>query len=831
LQEVQREFTVFRDLLDLHNGALKRISRLEEGYQGGRFKDMPLWDEFIKIRGEVSEAVERMIELGGDSYTPLRDRIATISQEVERLLPIGRPISMDDYIIPLQDLNRDRAFSVGTKNANLGELKSKLDLPIPQGFAISAWAYQHFVQSNQLRNKIDKLLENLTIRNYRDLELVSEDIREAVTRKPVPDDLSQAILEAFDAAVTATGKSGFALRSSAIGEDTSFSFAGQYLSFLNVHRDELLDRYKQILASKFTPSAIYYLLSHSLADLDLGMGVVCMEMIDSASSGVLYTVDPLHPNDPHLIVDSVFGLGSYLVDGTLTPDIFQVSRSEGKVLSSRLSRKPVQLRLKSDGGVEQIPIPESDQERASLDEKTLTRLCEYGLKIEAHFGSPQDIEWALDRSGKLFIVQSRPLNIPENQAVSFIPPQYDSRIILKGGMPICTGVGSGPVFHLASMEDLDRVPPGAILVTNNPSPYLVAVMDKIHALVTRVGGNTSHLATLARELGVPTMVGMSQAGDLPAGQEVTVDAGKGVIYDGSHLDWSEQGSVPPRPKTVTRTDEASKKMIYPIVHLNVIHPSEPRFTPDNCLTLHDVLRFIHQKAMEEIFNALKRTTNKDKIGLRLKTDIPLAVNIIYLDQNYLESKNRRWVPEDEIQSLPMQALWGGILEEGWPQSQVPADLKGFMAVVGANIQEGHHPDFSENSYAFLSREYMLLNLRMGYHFSTIESMATPEPAKNYIRMQFKLGGAPLERRVRRIWLISELMRLMGFENSSQGDFLDSTIAYQPEEGILERLKLLGRITILTKQLDMALSSDARASWYCKEFAGKLNLKMQGDSDG
>jgi pyruvate,water dikinase len=176
----------------------------------------------------------------------------------------------------------------------------------------------------------------------------------------------------------------------------------------------------------------------------------------------------------------------------------------------------------------------------------------------------------------------------------------------------------------------------------------------------------------------------------------------------------------------------------------------------------------------------------------------------------------------------MQALWSGILEEGWPQSQVPADLKGFMAVVGTNLQEGHHPEFSENSYAFLSREYMLLNLRMGYHFSTIESMATPEPAKNYLRMQFKLGGAPLERRLRRIWLISELLRLMGFENSSQGDFLDSSIAYQSEEGILDRLRLLGRITILTKQLDMALSSDARTRWYLKEFAGKLNLGLPGE---
>jgi pyruvate,water dikinase len=718
-------------------------------------------------------------------------------------------------------LNRERAFSVGTKNANLGELQSILGLPVPEGFAISAWAYKHFLDANQLQTRVSKLLQDVRIRNYQDLEILSEDIREAVTRKPVPDDLAEAIFLAFDVLSARTGKSGFALRSSAVGEDTAFSFAGQYLSFLNVHREDLLDRYKQILASKFTPSAIYYLLSHSLSDLDLGMGVVCMEMVDAAASGVLYTVDPLNPDGDYLVVNSVFGLGSYLVEGKITPDVFHVSRSSGEVVSAQIRRKPVQLRLGDKKNTEAAAVLEPDQ--PSLDPETLALLCRYALQVEEHFGCPQDVEWALDRSGKLFLLQARPLALAEKKSEFNVPATFDSLILLKGGTPICSGLGSGPVFHLTSIADLDRVPSRAILVTTNPSPYLVAAMDKISGLVTVVGGNASHLATLARELGLPTVVGMTGADELPANRQVTLDAGKGVIYDGNHPEWvSDQ---PESPAAAGNTiDESVRKMIYPIVHLDVIHPSDPEFTAQNCHTLHNILRFIHQKAMEEIFTTLKRTTNKDKIGLRLKTKIPLIVNLIYLDQNYFEAKSKRWVTETEIQSRPMEALWGGILEEGWPQIPVPADLKGFIAVVGANIQEGHHPEFSENSYAFLSQEYMLLNLRMGYHFSSIEAMAALEPEKNYIRMQFKLGGAPLERRLRRIWLISELLALMGFENSPQGDFLDSLIAYQSEEGVLERLRQLGRITILTKQLDMALSSDARAQWYFEEFSRKLDLR-------
>ena len=830
LQVVQRRFSVFRNLLNSHNSSLKLISHLEEKHQDGQISSpFYLWSDFVKIQDAVKETVERMIELGGEKYTPLRNRVSSISKEVERLLPIGRPISKDDYTIQFHSLSRERAFSVGTKNANLGELKSGLGLPVPEGFAISAWAYQRFLDANQLNEKIIRLLKGVQIRQYHDLETMSEEIQEAVTRKPVPDDLAHAIYNAFDVLADRTGKSGFALRSSAVDEDTSFSFAGQYLSFLNVHRDVLLDYYKQVLASKFTPSAIYYLLSRSLSDMDFGMGVVCMEMVDAAASGVVYTLDPINPEGSYVVINSVFGLGSYLVNGTLTPDVFHVSRTNKEVIFSRASRKTVQLKLVSEKNIEQAPVPASDQDRLSLDGEQLAMLVEYALKIEERFGCPQDIEWAVNHSGKIFLLQARPLNIPQGRAVYNVPAEFNSLRLMDGGTPICAGMASGPVFHLTSVADLDNVPQGAILVTTNPSPYLVAVMHKINALVTMVGGNTSHLATLARELGLPTVVGMTQAHQLPANREVTINAGQGAIFDGSHPEWIAASAKTPRSVTLSSTDEYTRRMIYPIVHLNVIHPSDPRFTSDNCLTMHDILRYIHQKSMDEIFTVLKGTSNKEKIGLRLKTKIPLIVNIIYLDQNYLDAKKQRWVPEHEIQSRPMQALWGGILVEGWPQSQVPADLKGFIAVMGANIQEGHTPEFSENSYAFLSQEYMLLNLRMGYHFSTIESLATAEPEKNYIRMQFKLGGAPLERRMRRIWLISELMRMIGFENSSQGDFLDSTIAYQSEEGILERLKLLGRITILTKQLDMALSNDARTRWYLKEFTKTLGLKSQGDS--
>jgi pyruvate,water dikinase len=832
LKEVREKFSLFRGLLDRHNQILKRISALEEKHQNHQLAGISdLWDEFILIREGVSDLVARMIELGGEDYLPLRGRLEAVSKQVENLLPEIKPAPQDEFIIPFSGLGKERAASVGDKSANLGEMKSRLGLPVPDGFAISAWAYRHFIDVHNLQQRISRLLKDVRIRKYEDLEVVSEEIQELVNLRPVPEDLAEAVFTAFDELVTRSAKSGFALRSSAVGEDTSFSFAGQYRSFMNVRRETLLDRYKEILASKFTPSAIYYLLGHALSEMNLAMGVICMEMVDPIASGVIYTRDPVNPSADHLLVNSIFGLGSFLVEGVLTPDVFHVLRSNGQVVFSRTASKPVQLRLRPGGGVESVAIPAPDQERPSLSEDELRELAGFALKVEDHYGGPQDIEWALDRSGELFLLQARPLKLTRPKSAIQVPKEFLSSPLLAGGTPICPGVGVGPIFHLTSVEDLGSVPQGAVLVTPNPSPKLVAVMAKISALVTMVGGSASHMATLAREMSLPTIVDLPGAAKIPSGRQVTVDAGHGVIYDGAHPEWITAPEKQPATAEDPGLEEKIKDMMAPIAHLNAIHPQDPEFTVENCRTLHDISRFIHQKSMEVMFSTLKQTSDKDNIGLRLKTKIPLLINIIYLDREDLGREGKRWVQEDAIASLPMQALWQGVLQEGWPETTPPSDLKGFLAVVGSNLQEGRPPEFSENSYAFLSHEYMLLNLRMGYHFSTIEAMATAEPAKNYIRMQFKLGGAPLERRIRRIWLISNLLRLMNFENASQGDFLDSTMSYQGEAEVLERLRLLGRITILTKQLDMTLSSDARANWYFDDLSRKLGFKNQGASDG
>jgi pyruvate,water dikinase len=822
LQQVRAQFTRFRSLLDLQNRVLKTISDLETRSR----RNLPIDGESLaEIEEGVGTLVERMIELGGPAYTVLRDRYEairrTISDDASRVMPVAE----DAFVIPYDQLDRERTPSVGTKNANLGEMMSRLGLPVPDGFAISAWAYRRFMTANRLEERTRDLLRGLDAARLHDRESVSETIRALFLSSPVPDDLRRAIEEAFDALAARNPDLRFALRSSAIGEDTALTFAGQYLTLLNVRRAELLDGYKEVLAGQFAPSALfYYSKHHDLHDADTAMGVGCMALVDATASGVIYTRDPLNPDAPTLLVNAILGLGSHLVEGDVTPDVFILSRDDRTVQVSKPSRKTVRLVAHPGGGSAEEAVPEADQEQTSIDESHLRLLAGFALKLEEHFKGPQDIEWAVDREGRLHLLQTRPLRLMRRKPASPAPPELRDRRLAEGGTPLCSGAGGGPVFHVRSTSDLGFVPDGAVVVAPTPSPKLIAIMHKAAALVTRVGGTASHLATLAREADIPTVAGIERAESLPAGKTITVDASEGILYDGM-----QNGLIETRCRERVAPEAAGppsplQREVDRITRLTLIHPADPGFRADRCRTMHDVIRFIHQKAMEEMFSAARGTAHKDAIGQRLRTRIPLVVDVIHLEPGRPGGRSRRWIAENEIASVPMQALWQGILEEGWPSRPVAPDIKGFLAVMGTNISQGNQPEFSENSYAFLGREYMLLNLRMGYHYATVESLVTPEPSKNYIRMQYKEGGAPLDRRIRRIRLICDLLRRMGFENASRGDFLDATLAYQDAETTVRTLRLVGRINILTKQLDMALSNDSVTQWYTDDFVKKLGLE-------
>ncbi|HUT55381.1 MAG TPA: PEP/pyruvate-binding domain-containing protein [bacterium] len=827
LKAVQQKFESFLSLLDNNNQTLKTIADMEEKAQGEYLFDINYINASLAAaRSGVETVIECMVQLGGDEYAVLKERFQEIDADIARSLPGGHAIVRDDFTVPFSELDRKRAPSAGGKNAQIGEMR-KIGLPAPDGFAVTAFAYQHFMDANDLQARISARLKSLDIKSYEELARASSEIRALVASSPVPDDLAAAIRSGYTALFKRSGNPRVAMRSSAIGEDTLLSFAGQYESFLNVQGDEIVERYRDVIASKFTPKAIYYFLSHELAESDLAMAVGCMTMIDAEASGVVYTHDPAGADGECMVVNSIFGLGKYLVDGSLTPDVFRVYRRGRGIKDAKPAAKPRRLAAGPERGTVDEAVPEADQSRASLDDERIKELAGYALKLGEHYDSPQDIEWALDRGGKLFLLQTRPLRVIKAQASRGAPDFPPDGVIIADGVTVCPGAGGGPVFHASSTHDLARVPEGAVLVAPHPFPGLITVMGKISALVTEVGGVASHMATIAREYRIPTLAGVMNASALPAGAPVTVCATDAKIYQGIREDVIRARKLDQRAMDDAPVIELLQGILKKVSPLNLLHPADESFRPENCRTFHDLTRFCHQRAMEEMFDKASSIRHKHRVGLRLQTEIPLQVNIIFIDKDPEEFGERQVLDQDEIDSPPMKHFWDGLRKEGWPKRAPVGDVGGFMAVMATNVAAGGKPDFSEQSFAVLSKEYMILSLRMGYHFMTIEAMCTDEPSKNYIRMQFKEGGSSVDRRIRRIRLITDVLKGAGFENVSKGDFLDTRLSYERPQVILDRLFLLGRMTILTKQLDMALSNDSIAQWYTDDIRKKLGLKDPG----
>lgn len=826
LRTIQEQFKNFQALLEQNNQVLKVISDMEEKSHGEYLFDLNyIRLSLEKVRRGIGEIIEQMIMLGGQRYEPMRSSFAAIDAEISQLLPGNRTLEETPYILWFEQLGREHALCVGSKNAQLGELRSQLGLDVPRGFAITAWAYKQFLATENLQERIHGRINQLDIRRHSALVEVSDAIRQMVVSCPVPEELSEAILSSYDELAARGGTDRVAVRSSGIGEDSLFSFAGQYATFLNVGRDRIVDCYRKVVASKFTPQAIYYFLSHSLVEADLEMSVGCVEMVDPVASGVIYTRNPVTPDEDSLLIHSVLGLGESLVDGTLIPDMFKMSRSGGALLESSVAQKRARLAMDEGGGTVKRTVSEAAGDEPSLTPEALGRLVEIGLSVEAHYGCPQDIEWALDGHDRIYILQTRPLHVMNYVTELPLPDRAAYDILLEGGTTACPGAGAGPVFKVMSSRDLSGLPDGIVLVAPTPFPGLITAMGKAKAIITEMGGVASHMATLAREFRIPTLVGLRDASSLPEGLIVTVDATRGLIANGHQQDLvAAHRAAGIHLFEDTPLFKGFRKILAMVAPLNLLHTTDPDFTLDSCRTLHDITRFAHQMAMEEMFCVASSLENTEKIGLQLRSEIPLPVNILFLDRSMDDFDFKRGLDQSEIDSVPMKAFWSGMREQGWPRGPDMGEEGGLPSALATTAATRMDDSFAVKSYAILSKTYMMLCLHLGYHFTTVEALCTEETSKNFIRFQHKDGGASMERRIRRIRLVESLLTHLGFESTSRADFLDASLAYADADSIMEKLRLMGRISLMTKQLDMALSNDAITRWYTKDFLRTLGLE-------
>jgi pyruvate,water dikinase len=460
-------------------------------------------------------------------------------------------------VVPFEKLRMTDVESVGGKNASLGEMISQLPtgVRVPTGFATTAHAFREFLAYDGLVDKINARLDALDTEDVRALAEAGAEIRAMVEAQPFPADLQKAIAEAFATLSEGNAAATFAVRSSATAEDLpDASFAGQQETFLNVHGiDEVLHKMKEVFASLYNDRAISYRVHKGFAhaDVALSAGVQRMVRSDTGAAGVMFTIDTESGFEDVVFITSSYGLGETVVQGAVNPDEFYVHKptlKAGKraVIRRNLGSKLIEMvfstaeEKKATGKlVKTVDVPTELRNRYSLTDADVEQLAHYAMVIEAHYGRPMDIEWGKDGTdGQLYILQARPETV-KSQAKGQAELRYKLKghsTVLAEGRAIGQKIGTGPVRLVHNISEMDKVQPGDVLVTDMTDPNWEPVMKRASAIVTNRGGRTCHAAIIARELGIPAVVGCGDATErLKDGTLVTVSCSEGdtgLIYDG-----------------------------------------------------------------------------------------------------------------------------------------------------------------------------------------------------------------------------------------------------------------------------------------------------------
>ncbi|WFO74529.1 phosphoenolpyruvate synthase [Desulfurococcaceae archaeon MEX13E-LK6-19] len=463
------------------------------------------------------------------------------------------------FILWLEEVTKDDVVLVGGKNANLGEML-RAGIPVPPGFAVTAYAYKYFLEKTGLAEKIYSMLRDLDVNNTALLQETTEKIRKLIKETPMPPEIEAAIRNAYRELSKRLGIENprVAVRSSATAEDLpEASFAGQQETYLNVFgEDAVVKRVKDCWASLFTARAVFYRVQQGIPHEKALMSVTVQKMVNSRSAGVMFTLHPVTGETNVVVIEGAWGLGEAVVGGKVTPDEWVVDKETLEIKDRRINKKNIAIVFNPEKGENetiQLPDPRFPQfqpDAPSLNDEEVKKLAELGVKIEKHYGRAMDIEWAIDMDlpypQNVFIVQARAETVwstkkakeeekkAELKGFKKVVKMSEAKVLVKG-LPASPGVGAGvaKVLFDPHSKEAQEFKEGEVLVTKMTDPDWVPLMKKAAAIVTDEGGMTSHAAIVSRELGIPCIVGTGNATQvIKTGMEVTVDGSRGVVYDG-----------------------------------------------------------------------------------------------------------------------------------------------------------------------------------------------------------------------------------------------------------------------------------------------------------
>ncbi|MDL1982865.1 MAG: pyruvate, water dikinase [Deltaproteobacteria bacterium] len=816
----------FKSLLSINNTILEIMSEMELALRGNqRFGMEFIRASCISISVNIYKLIEKINDISDNRYETLYHAFADIQYKINQILEERGKSIGGELVLSIEEINKDSANYTGSKMANLGEIMNLTGINVPHGFVITVSAYHLFLKHSDLQKNISQQLQSVDIEDIMMLGTASSNIQNLIMQSTIPPELEAAIFDGYRRLEEKTEKDvKVSMRSSALGEDSrESSFAGQYHTELNVSYKTLIHSYKKVLASKYSPQAITYRFNKGFRDEDIIMCVGCMAMVEAVSSGVMYSKDPGDINNNQVFINAVPGLGKSVVEGSISPDLFVASREPTiKILKKEIHVKDQGALFFSNKELLSVKLPEPEKSVPAITDIQALSLSKQAVTLENHFKNPQDIEWAIEKDGLVRILQSRPLKQvgkEDNEFKDTLAIKVNNHTILNGGVAASPGVACGPAFILNSIEEIYKFPAGAVLVTKNSLPQWAAILNRAVAVVTDRGGIAGHLATVSREFGIPAIFDTLTATDKIKNKTIiTVDAYARKVYEGKAealLRASPAGGISTIKGSPVYT--TLKRMLKHITPLNLTNPKGNNFTPDGCHTYHDITRFCHEKAVKEMFDS-GNNNRKIRAGKRLViNDAPTQWWIVDLGDGLKGSMEKDTVKLENIASAPMLALWEGMTAVKW-DGPPPIDTRGFMSIMvqstmNRDLGASGQSSYAQNDCAIISKNFCNLSCRFGYHYSVVQTFISDQSRENYIRFCFKGGAADLNRKFRRMKLIEEILVKYDFQVEIHEDYMNANIEGYDQLFTINRLKILGYLTMHTRQLDMIMSNPARAAYY------------------
>jgi pyruvate,water dikinase len=805
---LKHRYRILRHLLAANSEMLELMADLEADLAHLDPGEPAVVQPAIRLLDGSLLLAENLNLLTGASHRALYAVHAEIEEAVRVTLRSFPNPSTLPFVVPLGEAGPGRIREVGGKAAGLGPLLSVIPEAVPPGFVLTTAAYRFFLSENRLEEPIRKLLRDLSLITGRRLfQERTQEIRARIEESPVP----ERVLEAIEAGVRLLGESPpsrWAVRSSAVGEDGRMSFAGQFDTVLDVSPEALAPAYRKVLASRYNDHAVLYRLAGGFTEADTPMAVLVMPMVEARAAGVLYTCDPRDKTADRMLIDAVEGLAGEMVRGEAAATTVLARRS-----------RPGELETPSHPAALAGPGPAG----SPLTAGDVKALVETGLKLEAHRGRPLDIEWVLTREDALRIVQCRPLRTVDDKMTA-APAGEAAAPLASGGITVFPGRAVGPVHRARTVDEVLAAPEGAVIVLRQAGPELAAVLPRVAGVVAEQGNPAGHAAALAREFAVPTLFGVPDA-EVRLGpcKALSLDATRRLVFEGAL--WPEV-----RERVRSRLRHLPKRLENPlherVLALNLTNPQAVNFRARACRSVHDIVRFTHEKAVAAMFDLGDEVGREGRrMVCRLESDVPLPLAVLDLGSTLpAAARERRAVRPEEIASPPFQALWRGMTRPGvsWA-GRTQISLSGFMSVLGSSVSDSRSGvrEVGGRNYLMVAPDYVNLNARLAYHFAMVDAFVSLVPENNFVNFRFRGGGAGEERRDLRARFLSEVLLRSGFGVDRRGDLVTAWLRRYPRGPSEEALATLGALMGCARQLDMLMQDEGAVRRFAEHF-------LQGD---